>query len=90
MRFLYYLLLQNNYLQNMEPEVVAFLKRVALCIFLAFCWLAINVIIGVKLDLAVVENHITIGNVLYYIWFLASLVLLLLFFIRLWRQVPRF
>ena len=74
----------------MEPEVVAFLKRVAVCILLAFCWLVINVILGVKFDLAVVEEHVTIGNVLYYLWLVGSLVLLLLFFIRLWRQVPRF
>ena len=74
----------------MEPEVLAFLKRVALAIFLAFCWLAINVIIGVKFDLAEVEGHITIGNVLYYIWLVGSLILMLFFFLRLWRQVPRF
>ena len=80
----------NQYLQSMEPEVVAFLKRVALCIFLAFCWLVITVVLGVKFDLAVVEAHVTIGNVLYYIWLVGSLILLLLFFLRLWRQVPRF
>ena len=74
----------------MEPEVVAFLKRVALSIFIAFCWLVINTIVGVKFDLAVVEDHVTIGNVLYYIWLIGSLIFMLLFFLRLWRQVPRF
>ncbi len=74
----------------MEPEVLAFLKRVALLIFLTFCWLAINVILGVKFDLAEVEGHITIGNVLYYIWVAGSLILMLFFFRRLWRQIPRF
>jgi hypothetical protein len=72
----------------MEPEVLAFLKRVALSIFLAFCWLAINVIIGVKFDLAEVKGHVTIGNVLYYIWLIGSLILMLLFFLHLWRQIP--
>jgi hypothetical protein len=74
----------------MEPEVFAFLKRVALSIFLAFCWLAINVIIGVRFDLAEVEGHLTIGNVLYYVWLVGSLIFMLLLFLRLWRQVPRF
>jgi hypothetical protein len=74
----------------MEPEVIALLKRVALSILLAFCWLAMNVTIGVKFDLAVAENHVTIGNVLYYIWLVGSLILLLLLLLRLWRQVPRF
>jgi hypothetical protein len=74
----------------MEPEVLMFLKRVALSIFLAFCWLVMNTIIGVKFDLAVVEDHVTVGNVLYYIWLIGSLILLLFFFFRLWKQVPRF
>jgi hypothetical protein len=74
----------------MEPEVVVFLKRVALSIFCAFCWLVINVTIGVRFDLAVVGYHITIGNVLYYLWLVGSLILLLLFFLRLWRQIRRF
>jgi hypothetical protein len=74
----------------MEPEVLAFLKRVALSIFLAFCWLGINVIIGVRFDLAEVEGHITIGNILYYIWLVSSLLVMVFFFLRLWREVPRF
>jgi len=74
----------------MEPEVVFFLKRVALCILLAFCWLAINVIIGVRFDLAEVEGHLTIGNILYYVWLVGSLMLLLFFLHRLWREVPKF
>jgi len=74
----------------MEPELVAFFKRIALCMLLAFCWLMLNTIIGIKFDLAVVENHVTIGNVLYYIWLIGSLILLLLFFIRLWRHAPKF
>jgi len=73
----------------MEPEVLAFLKRVALTIFLAFCWLATNVIIGVRFDLAEIEGHVSIGNVLYYIWLVGSLLVMLFFFLRLWREVPR-
>jgi TRAP-type C4-dicarboxylate transport system permease small subunit len=74
----------------MEPDIVAFLKRVALSIFFVFCWLAINVIIGVRFDLAEVEGHITIGNVLYYIWLVGSLIVMLFFFLRMWRQVTKF
>jgi hypothetical protein len=74
----------------MEPEVLAFLKSIALSIFLAFCWLAINVILGVKFNLAEVEGHITIGNVLYYIWLVGSLIAMLFFFLRMWRRVPKF
>jgi len=73
----------------MEPDIVAFLKRVALVILVAFCWLGINVIIGVRFDLAEVEGHVTIGNVLYYIWLVGSLIGMLFFFLRLLHDVPR-
>ena len=70
----------------MEPEVIEFLKRVTLSIFLAFLWLAINTTIGIKFNLAFVEEKVTIGNVFFYIWLVTSFILLLFFFIRLWRE----
>lgn len=70
----------------MEPEVVAFLKRVALCIFLMFCWLAVNVTIGLKFDLAFIDNHVTTGNVLFYIWMTASFVIMVIYFIHIWKN----
>ena len=74
----------------MEPEAIAFLKRVALSIFLAFMWLAVNVTIGLKFNLAFAEQKISAGNIIYYIWLVASFIFLLLFYIRLWRNALKF
>ena len=73
----------------MEPEVVAFLKRVALCIFLVFFWLAVTVIVGLKFDLAFVNNHVSLGNILFYLWMTASFVIMILYFIRLWKNTAK-
>ena len=70
----------------MEPEMVAFLKRVGNSIGIAFVWLAINAIAAIKGDNAFVGEHITIGNVLFYVWFILSLVLLIYIYKRMWYK----
>ena len=70
----------------MEPEITAFLKRVALSIFIAFCWLAVNATIGIRFNLAFADDRISLGNILFYIWLLTSFVAMLIFFVRLWRK----
>lgn len=69
----------------MEPEALEFLKRVSKSILIAFIWLSINAIAAVKGDNAFIVGHVRIGNVLFYIWFVLSLVLLVYFFRRVWK-----
>ena len=66
--------------------MVAFLKRIGLTIFLALLWLAINATAAIKGDNAFIGDHITIGNVLFYLWFVISLVILLWIFKRMWYK----
>ena len=73
----------------MEPEVVAFLKRVALCIFITFSWLAITVTVGLKFELAFVADHVTVGNVIFYVWMSASFVAMVLYFIHIWKNTAK-
>ena len=70
----------------MEPEVVAFLKRVAFSIFLVFCWLAFNVTLGLRFNLAIAEGAISLANVLFYLWMAVSFVMLLIYLIKLWGK----
>ena len=70
----------------MEPEALEFLKRVAKSIFIALVWLGINAIAAIKGDNAFVGEHISIGNVLFYIWFIISVVLLVYVFKKLWSD----
>ena len=73
----------------MEPEVVAFLKRVGLTIFLTFCWLAFNVTIGLRFDLAFVDGTVSLGNVLFYIWMVISFIVLLMYLLKLWSKTEK-
>ena len=74
---------------TMEPEVVAFLKRVALSIFLLFSWLAVTVVIGLKFNLAFINNAVSAGNILFYVWMIASLISLLLYLIKIWKKTEK-
>ena len=68
----------------MEPGVREFLKRVGYSIGVGFLWLAITAIAAIKGDNAFIGDHLTLGNVLFYIWLVISLVLLLFIYKKMW------
>ena len=68
----------------MEPEAAAFLRRVANSLAIAFIWLAINATAAIKGDNAFIGDRITIGNVLFYIWFIISIAILIFIFKKMW------
>jgi ABC-type glycerol-3-phosphate transport system permease component len=72
----------------MEPDAKAFLKRVMNSLFAGIFWLAINSTFGIMYGYAFPENNITIGNIIFYVWFIASLCLLIYILIRLWKKSP--
>jgi len=70
----------------MEPEVREFLKRIMMCISVGFSWMMINIIAGIKYNLAFIEEHFTLGNGLFYLWFVISFIFLFRFFRKLWQK----
>jgi hypothetical protein len=70
----------------MEPEVRAFLIRVAQSIFVGLAWMAINSTLGIMYDYAFIHDRLSLANILFYIWFVASIGLLLWFYIHLWKK----
>lgn len=68
----------------MEPEVKAFLKRVAKSLFIGFLWLAINAIAAIKGDNAFIGSAVSIGNIVFYIWFVISIILLIYIYKKMW------
>lgn len=72
----------------MEPEVVAFLKKVSKSIMIAFLWLVVNAVAAIWNDHAFVGDHVTVANVLFYIWFIISVVLLIYLLRRMWQHQP--
>ena len=70
----------------MEPEAAAFLKRVANSLAIGFVWLAVNATAAIKGDNAFIGDHITIGNILFYIWFIISIVILVVLYKKIWAD----
>ncbi len=68
----------------MEPEAAAFLKRVANSLVIGFIWLAVNATAAIKGDNAFIGDHISIGNIVFYIWFILSLVILIILYKKIW------
>jgi len=53
---------------------------------MALLWLILNARIGVVNGYAFIENKIKLGNILYYILFIASLAFLLYYLYKLWKN----
>jgi len=70
----------------MEPGIKEFFKRLVTTISLLILWMAINMTIGIKYNCAFFENKIHWYNVVFYIWFIASLIVLIWFYVKLWRK----
>ena len=68
----------------MEPKIVIYLKRIVKTIFIGLLWMAINTKIGISNNYAFVDGKIKISNIIFYVWFVASLVALLIYFYKLW------
>ena len=70
----------------MEPGVREYLIRILNTLSLALVWMAIDSTAGIMYNLAFIQDHITLGNVLFYVWFVASLAAYLWWVIRLWSR----
>lgn len=68
----------------MEPEASAFLRRVGNSLAIGFVWLAINATAAIKGDNAFIGDHITIGNILFYVWFIISIYILVIIYKKMW------
>ncbi|HRH61459.1 MAG TPA: hypothetical protein PL045_12855 [Chitinophagaceae bacterium] len=70
----------------MEPEIKEFLKRVASSVFVGLLWMALNSTFGIMYDFAFIHDKLSLGNILYYIFFVASLTALIWYYIRQWKK----
>jgi len=70
----------------MEPGVKEYLVRILNTLALGLLWMAINSTAGIMYDLAFVHEHVTPGNILFFIWFAISTTAYLWWVIRLWKK----
>ena len=73
-------------MSEMEQDVKEFLLRIVQTISMAMLWLLLNMTIGIYFDLAFFEGTPTIWNYIFYLWFLITFILLLIYFRNKWKQ----
>ena len=70
----------------MEPEMVDFLKKISFSILIVLAWLGIICITAIKGDNAFIERDVRLGNVLFYVWFVVSTILLIVAIRKIWKD----
>jgi len=70
----------------MEPEVIQFLIRIVQTISMGMVWLLVNMTFGIYFGFAFFDKNPSAGNIIFYIWFLASFILLLYYFWKKWKD----
>jgi hypothetical protein len=69
----------------MEPEVKAFLALIINSLAMALLWMMVNMTAGIYYNLAFFEDKLSIWNILYYIFFLTTFILLIIYFRKKWK-----
>ncbi len=70
----------------MEPGVRTYLIRIVNTLSLGLLWMVVNSTLGIMYAFAYVDQQISLGNILFYIWFVISLVAYLIWVYRLWSK----
>ncbi len=72
----------------MEPDAREFLAKLVRSISIVVLWMMINMTFGIFFDFAFIHSSISLGNILYYIFFLASLSGLIWYLLKMWKPQP--
>lgn len=72
-------------MSGIEPEAQEFLKRIIQTVSVGMLFLLLHMTIGIYFNWAFFEDSPRLGNIIYYIVFLASLAGLIYFYYWLWK-----
>lgn len=70
----------------MEPEIKAFLVKIIKSLSIAILWMLLNMTLGIFFDFGFIHSSITLANILFYIFLLASLSALIWYLLRIWKE----
>jgi phosphatidylglycerophosphate synthase len=70
----------------MEPGVKEYLVRILNTISIVGLCLMLNITAGIKYELAFVEEKLKWQNIAFYIFFLVSIISMILYMIKIWRK----
>lgn len=70
----------------MEPDLFAFLKKIVQSILITIIWLGITMTAAIRGDNGFIGDEVTVGNILFYVWLLASMTFVIYLLKRVWRK----
>jgi tellurite resistance protein TehA-like permease len=73
-------------MSGVEPEVQDFLKKIVWSVFLGLLWLMLNMTMGIYFGLLFIEDGISLGNIIFYLFLLSSLAALIWFYYKTWKK----
>lgn len=76
----------DEYNQGWDPDVKIFFRRIMNSFAMGALWLLLVGLSGFAFRLAIIKDGVRWYNLVYYGVFLVSLLLLLLFYYRVWRK----
>jgi hypothetical protein len=76
--------------QGMEPEVRKYLFKVLNSLCYGLLWMTLNVLGGLYWGYASINGKLSVGNIIFFAWFILSLLVLLYYYYRIWstRTLP--
>ena len=69
-----------------EPDTKDFLKKIIQSVFVGLSWMFVNMTAGIYFGLLFVYDSISIGNIIFYIFFVVSLAFLVWFYYKTWKR----
>lgn len=70
----------------MEPGIREFFKRLVSSISLLVLWMMLNMVFGIKYNLGFFDEEIHWYNIVFYIWLVASFIVLIWAFKKIWEK----
>lgn len=68
-----------------EPDFKKYFARIINSLAIGLLWLFINTTIGIGLNYAFFDDSPTMGNYIFYGWFLVSFFLLIIYYKKKWK-----
>jgi hypothetical protein len=72
--------------QGMEPDARKYLYKVLNSLCYGLLWLMLNVLGGLYWGFGIVYTRLSLGNIIYFAWFVFSLIFLLYLYYRIWKK----
>ena len=76
----------DQYDRGVDPEIKKYFRQIVNSVSVGSFWLLILMLFGLYFRFGIVENGLSVGNIVFYIFFLVSLVAYIYFLYKVWRK----